>query len=320
MNVHYDLAQLPIFNNPVITIGTFDGVHTGHRAIIKQLKDEAQKISGETVIITFSPHPRTVIGSTKNPLHLLNTLSEKIELLAQQGIDHLVVVPFTQAFAQQSAEAYVHDFLIKNFHPHTIIIGYDHHFGQGRKGNYLLLEDLKERLGFQLKEIPAQLLKHSAISSTKIREAITNGDIATANQCLGYDYFFEGEVVKGNQLGRTISYPTANLQIQDPYKLLPKNGVYAIKSIINIASPTFALTDANFKLMNGMMNIGFRPTVDGIKLTVEVNIFDFNENIYGNNLRIYVKSFLRDEQKFNGLETLKQQLALDKKNAINLLM
>lgn len=344
MKVHYDLLQLPIFNNAVITIGTFDGVHTGHRAIIKQLKDEAIKIHGETVIITFNPHPRTVIGDTSKPLHLLNTLSEKIELLSQQGIDHLVVVPFTQTFAQQTAEAYVHDFLMKNFHPHTIIIGYDHHFGQGRKGNYLLLEALKESLGFELKEIPAQLLEHSAISSTRIRDAIKNGDMLTANQSLGYDYFFEGEVVKGNQLGRTIGYPTANLQIQDAYKLLPGNGVYAVKcnldgswqmtddsnqtkddkrqaTLIEIKENQENQNFANRHLpstirhLNGMMNIGFRPTIDGTKLTVEVNIFDFDEDIYGKMLRVYVKAHLRNERKFNGLDALKQQLAMDKTNA-----
>lgn len=329
MKVHYDLQQLPIFNKAVITIGTFDGVHTGHRAIMQQLKDEASKINGETVILTFHPHPRMVVAGQLQPLHLINTLSEKIELLQQQGIDHLVVVPFTQAFSEQTAEGYISEFLVKKFHPNTIIIGYDHRFGQGRKGNYQLLESLKDQYHFNLKEIPAQLLQHSAISSTKIRQAIAHGQILIANECLGYDYFFEGTVVKGNQLGRTIGYPTANLQINNTDKILPANGVYAVKCKVvgswqmtdgskkisdNSQPPTY-----NHQQFSGMMNIGTRPTVNGSKLTIEVNLFDFDTDIYSKTLRVYVQAHLRSEEKFNGLDALKTQLAIDKENAMEIL-
>ena len=219
MNVHRDLEQLPVFKNAVITIGTFDGVHTGHQQIIQQLKDEAVKINGETVIITFHPHPRKIIGASLKEIKLINTLEEKTELLAEKGIDHLVIIPFTQAFSELTAEQYVRDFLIAKFHPHTITIGYDHRFGKERKGDYHLLEDCSPVYGYVLKEIPVHLLNAVSVSSTRIRESITNADIETANKLLGYDFFFEGTVIEGNKLGRTIGYPTANLKIEDEEKI-----------------------------------------------------------------------------------------------------
>ncbi|WP_231401989.1 bifunctional riboflavin kinase/FAD synthetase [Panacibacter microcysteis] len=296
---------MPIFRNAVITIGTFDGVHTGHQQIIAQLKREADAINGETVIITFHPHPRKVVAHKE--VFILNTLEEKTELLRQRGIDHLVVVPFDESFAQQTATEYIEHFLWQKLHPHTVIIGYDHRFGKNRQGDYHLLEDYGKQLGFIVKEIPEHVLNDITVSSTKIREALLNSDVATANNYLGYDYFFEGLVVEGNKLGRTLGYPTANLQVGHAEKLVPGNGVYAVIAVAGQSS------------YKGMMNIGVRPTVDGKKRVIEVNIFDFNHDIYGSNLRVYIKYYLRGEVKFNGLDELKNQLALDRMSALKVL-
>ncbi|SRR5579871_48380 len=318
MNVHRNLDTLPLFSNAVITIGTFDGVHTGHQKIIQQLKEEAIKIGGETVIITFHPHPRKIVGAKE--IKLINTLDEKIELLQKQEIDHLVIVPFTEIFSQQTAENYIHDFLVKKFHPHTIIIGYDHRFGKDRSGDYHLLERSSKKENYILKEIPVYVLNEISVSSTQIREAIAVGDISGANELLGYDFFFEGTVVEGNKLGRTIGFPTANLIIKDEEKLLPGNGVYAVQSSIVKDELSLDSPLAAHHSRKAMMNIGFRPTVDGTKKTIEVNIFDFDENIYGKTLRVFVKKFLRSEIKFNGVDALKEQLAKDKEAAMNLKM
>lgn len=311
MKVHRELAgSLPEFRNAVVTIGTFDGVHKGHQQILKQLKEEAAAIDGETVIITFHPHPRKIVSSVPGDVKLLNTLTEKRILLEKAGIDHLVVVPFDHHFANQSAEEYITDFLYKYFKPHTIIIGYDHRFGKGRTGDYQLLESFGKQLGFKVKEITEQLLNEIAVSSTRIRKAIIENDIASANAALGYPYFFEGMVITGNQLGRTIGYPTANLHIGTEDKLIPGNGVYAVQvEIVNTPDTIFG----------GMMNIGLRPTVDGKKRVIEVNIFDFDGDIYGQTLRIHVLQQLRSEVKFDGLEGLKAQLAKDKSAAIEVL-
>lgn len=307
LQVHRDLQNLPRFTNAVVTIGTFDGVHLGHQQIIKQLKTEADAIGGETLIITFYPHPRKIVAGGKGEVKLLNTLKEKIELLNAQGVKHLVVVPFTEGFANQPAEDYVRNFLVQKFHPHTVIIGYDHRFGKGREGDYHLLEDLGEKYNYIVKEIPEHILNEAIVSSTRVREALAGSHISTANNLLGYDYFFEGLVVEGNKLGRTIGYPTANLQIEDEEKLIPGNGVYAVNAKITS------------KEYQGMMNIGLRPTVDGTKRMIEVNLFDFDEDIYGATLRVYVKHYLRGEQKFGGLDQLKDQLRMDKENALQIL-
>ncbi|WP_226805286.1 bifunctional riboflavin kinase/FAD synthetase [Agriterribacter humi] len=307
LQIHHNISKLPAFNNAVVTIGTFDGVHTGHKHILNQLKTEASPISGETVIITFHPHPRKIVSHT-HEVRLLSTLEEKIEILSKESIDHLVIVPFTEAFAEQTAESYIKNFLVKNINPHTIIIGYDHRFGKDRAGDYLMLEKYAEELGFSVKEIPEKVLNEIAVSSTRIRKAIREGDIESANALLGYDYFFEAKVVEGNQLGRTIGYPTANLHVENPEKLIPGNGVYAAE--IKIEE----------QLFKGMMNIGFRPTVDGSKMVIEVNIFDFNRDIYHTGVKVYVKYFLRPEQKFNGLDALKAQLERDKEVAIQKLV
>ena len=305
MLVYRNTDRLPLFRNAVLTIGTFDGVHTGHQQVITQMKKRAVETDGETVIITFDPHPRTIIKAASG-IRLINTMDEKIELLAALGIDCLVIIPFTTEFAQLSPEEYISQFLIRHFKPHTLIIGYDHHFGKGRTGNYELLKAKAETYQYQLLEIPAHLLDSISVSSTRIREAIGTGEIETANQLLGYTFFFSGEVVDGNKLGRTIGYPTANLSVTEKTKLIPGDGIYAVDAIVS---------DEPVKKYRGMMSIGFRPTIGGTTRIIEVNIFDFNREIYGRTLKVFVKKFLRPEEKFGGLDELKTQLALDKVNS-----
>lgn len=311
MQVHTDIENLPPFRNAVVTIGTFDGVHTGHRIILDQLVHEAKSVGGESVIITFHPHPRHIIASQKGQLKLINTIPEKIELLQHLHIDHLVIVPFTKLFADQSAKDYVQHFLVKYFHPSCIIIGYDHRFGKNREGNYTLMEELQEQFHYKLIEIPGKILNDITISSTQIRSAIEAGNITSANRLLGYHYFFEGEVIVGNKLGRTIGFPTANLHTEDAEKLIPGNGVYAVRVL--------RLQHTNFIWMQGMMNIGVRPTVDGSQQSTEVNIFSFDEEIYGEKLRIEVIQYLRPEQKFDGLAGLISQLNKDRIAAVKVL-
>ena len=300
MQVHRDIDHLPDFRKAVVTIGTFDGVHLGHRKIISQLKEEANAISGETVIVTFHPHPRKVVRIETNGLKLLTTIEERIELLSDLGIDHLVIVPFTKMFSSLSPDEYVEKFLTAKFHPHTVIIGYDHRFGNERKGDYKLLEAYSSRGYFLLKEIPQHVINDSSVSSTSIRQSLLDGDIEFANSLLGYPFFFEGIVVKGDQRGRTIGFPTANLKIENDEKIIPGNGVYAVDLTINN------------EFYRGMMNVGVRPTVDGQTKTIEVNIFDFSQDIYELRIRVRVTKFLRKEQKFPGLDALKEQLNLDK--------
>lgn len=309
MQVHTNLLDLPNFKNAVVTIGTFDGVHLGHQSILQKLKVVANEVNGETVIISFHPHPRKIISSVPGDIKLLNTLQEKIELLNKEGIDHFVVVPFTRDFANQTANEYIDDFLIKHFNPHTIIIGYDHKFGKGRQGDYQLLDYAAEKHGFQVQEINEKIIKELIISSTKIRNALSECNINLANELLGYSYFFEGLVVEGNKLGRTIGFPTANLHIANEEKLIPANGVYAVELKI----------DNHHEVLQGMMNIGIRPTVDGKKRMIEVNIFDFDEDIYGSTMRVFIKTYLRNEVKFDSIDSLKEQLKKDEVLAIKFL-
>lgn len=317
MKVYNSTDQIPSFQRAVLTIGTFDGVHLGHRQILDQLKEEAARIDGETVIITFHPHPRKVVAAGQPAFQLLNTIEERIELLGQCGIDHMVIVPFTPEFAQQTPAEYIEHFLIEKFHPHTIIIGYDHRFGQGRTGNYKLLEEYGDR--FRLLEIPGHVIDENTVSSTRIRQALLDSDLEQANGLLGYDYFFEGTVVDGNKLGRELGYPTANLHMENGEKLVPGNGIYVVEAAV-VKNPSHISLLPSVQAggapvaptLQGMMSIGIRPTITDNRRTIEVNLFDFNEDIYGRCLRVYVKQYLRPELKFDGLDALVAQLAQDK--------
>ncbi len=307
MKVYYSTEQLPVFKNAVITIGTFDGVHLGHRQIIESLKAAAAMVDGESVIITFHPHPRKVVSSVFTGVRLINTLTERIELLGNTGIDHLVVIPFTDFFANQSAEAYISDFLVQKFKPHTIIIGYDHRFGKDRSGDYRLLEEKAPIYNYKLKEIPEHLLDAVKVNSTNIRSAIIHSNIDEANKLLGYQFFFEGEVIHGDKVGRELGYPTANLKSADEDKIVLGDGIYAVYATVE---------GKNYK---GMMSIGFRPTVNGKARVTEVNIFDFDQQVYGKKIRVIVKRYLRSEVKFDGLEALKIQLHKDKEESLKYL-
>ena len=307
MNIYRDITELPLFKNAIITIGTFDGVHNGHRQILNQLIEEANEVDGTPVVITFYPHPKQIVGNDHSSVLVLNTLEEKSALLAEVGIEHLVVVPFTKEFAEQSAEDYIKNFLVRSFNPHTIIIGYDHRFGKNRAGNYELLEVKGQEFNYRVKEIPEHILHNITISSTKIRTQLLEGNISTANELLGYDYFFSGNVITGKQLGRTIGFPTANLAINIESKLIPGNGVYAVTVQIENDKTIF----------NGMMNIGVRPTFEKTERTIEVNIFDFDSSIYDKQLTVHIKTRLRDEMKFDGIDSLKNQLNRDREMAIS---
>ena len=306
MKVYTDIDSLPVFTRAVITTGSFDGVHTGHAQIIAQLIKEADNINGTPVLITFYPHPKQIVQIKDKPLFVINTPQEKYVLLQNMGIKNIVVVPFDKSFSELSAQDYINKFLVQKFNPAIVVVGYDHRFGNNREGDFDLLKKAGANNGFEVKEIPEHILKDITISSTKIRNAIQTGNIEMAASYLGYDYFFSGKVIQGNRLGRTIGYPTANVFVENENKLIPADGVYAVD---------IQLVERKLK---GMMNIGMRPTVDGKQRTIEVNIFNFDEDIYGEDLKITLKKHLRSEIKFAGLEELKAQLARDKKDAIGL--
>ncbi|MBK8711878.1 MAG: bifunctional riboflavin kinase/FAD synthetase [Niastella sp.] len=308
LHIYRSVTELPAFKNAIITIGTFDGVHLGHTFIIEKMITRAKKVGGTPVLITFYPHPKQVLPGTKNKLYTLTTQQEKFDLLHSKGINHIVEVAFTSEFANQSPEKYIRDFLVKNFHPHTIIIGYDHRYGKGRQGDFKLLEKMAPQFNFEVIEINEKIIEQVTISSTKIRDALLDGDLKTAEEYLGYPYSFTGTVITGNKLGRTIGYPTANIKIGDEDKLIPQNGVYAVDAILNG-------DDFTEKTLKGMMNIGLRPTVQGTQRTIEVNLFAFDKEIYGSSITIILKYRLREEIKFDGLDSLKIQLAKDKKAA-----
>lgn len=305
MQIHRNLDRIPIFNKAVVTIGTFDGVHLGHQKIIRQVKEEAKRHGGESVIVTFYPHPRQVLAPDDNSLELLNTLEEKILLLREQEIDHLIIVPFTKAFSELSATEYVRDFLVAKLHPHILIIGYDHHFGHNREGNIDLLRRMEATYQFRVEEIPAQLIHDLTISSTKIRENLLSGKIALANELLGYSYFISGEVAHGDKRGRTLGFPTANLSIADKHKLIPADGIYAAKAILSSSY------EESCKKFNAAVNIGHAPTFDGQERRVEVFLLDFDRNIYGEKLLVRFYDFIRPDQKFDNVQDLIAQMRRD---------
>lgn len=307
MGVFYHTENLPEFQNAVVTIGTFDGVHLGHQAILQTVMDQAEKIHGESIVITFHPHPRKLLFPHQE-LKILTPLEDKISLLKSLGIDHIVVVPFTTDFSNLSAEQYIHDFLLDKFHPHTIVIGYDHHFGSDRKGNIHLLKATQQECNFQLIEIPEQLIDEAGISSTKIRKSLQEGDVREAALMMGRGYSLKGIVVTGNQLGRTIGYPTANLRLIDTDQLMPSLGIYGVQ------------VRYKEELLGGMLSIGYNPTVTDQKtIKIEVNLFDFNKDIYGDPLELIFIGYMRGEQKFESLQALTIQLKKDEEMAKSIL-
>ncbi len=291
----------------MVTIGTFDGVHTGHKVIIDKLISESKKINGESVILTFFPHPRMVLYPDDNELRLLNTIEERIEMLSQTGIDHLIIHPFSLEFSRLNSTEFVRDFLANMLNVSVLVIGFDHHFGRNREGSFEQLNELAPLYDFDVVEIPAQEIQQINVSSTKIRNSLICGEINAANQFLGYNYFIKGKVVEGNKMGRQIGFPTANLKINEWYKLIPANGVYAVKTLIGTET------------LKGMLNIGSRPTINGTDVTIEVNIFNFDKDIYNKEITIEFYERIRDEHKFDKLSDLKNQLQTDKNNALQIL-
>ena len=273
-----------------VTIGTFDGVHYGHQQIIEKLVSEAKKANKKSVVLTFFPHPRMVLQKD-NSLELINTIDERATLLEKTGLDYLIIHPFSKEFSKMSALEFVRDILVNQLNISKLIIGYDHHFGKNREGNITQLSEYSHVYDFIVEEIPAQDIDSVSISSTKVRRALHAGSLKTANNYLGYNFMLNGTVVNGKKLGGTIGYPTANIDVKETYKLIPKTGVYVVKSTLDK------------KIVFGMMNIGSRPTVDGNHQTIEVHFFDFNQDLYNQNLTIELMYFLRDEHKFDSIDS-----------------
>ncbi len=289
-----------------ITIGTFDGVHIGHRKILEKVINHAKTSDLSSAVLTFFPHPRMVLQKDAD-IKLLNTLDEKISILEEMGLDILVVHPFTQDFSRLSATEFVRDILVNKLKSKKIIIGYDHRFGRNRNANINDLIAFGNTLDFSVEEIPAQEIDDVSVSSTKIRKALEEGDVETANAYLGYPYMLTGTVKKGKGLGRKLNFPTANVHISESYKLVPKNGVYIVKS--SMAG----------KMVHGMMNIGYNPTVNGKEKTIEINFFDFEGNLYDKEIQVLLLHRLRDERKFESLDALKAQLTKDKQKSLEII-
>ena len=296
--------------NAVVTIGTFDGVHLGHQAIFKEMRRLAKEIDGETVVVTFHPHPRQVLSIGTEKLRFICSQEEKLQKFEEFGIDNVVIIPFTKEFASTPSDAFIRDYILERLHPAIIVVGYDHHFGKNRMGDYDMLSHLSEQYGFRTVQVEAQYIDGVAVSSTKIRNFLWSGNVKAANELLGYPYSVTGTVVMGNQIGRTLGFPTANLDIANEFFMINNPGVYACQTIIN------------GKLYNAMANTGFRPTIGDRAegdFIIEVNIFDFDGDLYGKTLKVWFIDRIRDEEKFNGLDALKAQLQHDREEAKKIL-
>ncbi|MEY4461560.1 MAG: hypothetical protein RLY98_100 [Bacteroidota bacterium] len=306
MKIFHSINEFHSDKKTIVTIGTFDGVHLGHAAILKKLTQNTQNETFESTVLTFFPHPRMVLQG-KSDLKLLNTINEKIELLEKIGIDNLIIHPFDEKFAELNADAFVSKILVDHLRVQKIIIGYDHRFGKNRTANINDLISFGAQYGFEVEQISAQEIDEISISSTKIRTALEEGDIQLANEYLGYSYFLSGTVVKGKQLGRTIGFPTANISLEEDYKLVPQNGVYIVQAEIDS------------KTIYGMMNIGFNPTVQGKQKTIEVHLFDFETDIYNRKIQVGILQRIRSEKKFESIELLTKQLEEDRNFSRNYL-
>lgn len=307
MITHEGIAKIGKIKNAIVTSGTFDGVHIGHQRILKRVRNIADQAKGETVLITFWPHPRLVLYPEENNLRLLSTFSEKAKLLEQHGIDHLVKIPFTTEFSRLTSDEFIRKIVVEAISTRKLVIGYDHRFGRNREGSFEYLKNNAKNYGFEVEEISRQDVDDIGVSSTKIREALNEGNVHLAHNLLGRNYEINGTVMHGDRIGRTIGFPTANIHLPDPYKLIPGNGSYA--AIIYLKANRY----------RGMINIGMRPTVDGKQLRIETNIFDFDQEIYGEYLKVEFVKRIRDEQKFDSVEALKKQLLMDRDNALEIL-
>ncbi len=303
MKIIQTISNFNSLEKTVVTIGTFDGIHIGHQKILKDLIETAKKENKKSVLLTFFPHPKMVLQKEVT-IQLLNTIEEKSSLLEKMGLDYLIIHPFSKEFSRLTALDFVRDILVNQLNTSRLIIGYDHHFGKNREGNIHQLKEYSSLYDFNVEEIPAQDIDNVSVSSTKIRNALQEGSLKTANNYLGYNYMLNGTVVNGKSLGGKIGFPTANLEVNETYKLIPKTGVYIIKTVIDSV------------LFYGMMNIGFRPTVSGKDQTIEAHLFNFNKDLYGKNLRLELLYFLREEKKFDSIDDLIVQLKLDKENSI----
>lgn len=311
MKIFNNIAQVHNIPNAVVTIGTFDGVHIGHQAIFKKMKSLAQSVDGQTVVVTFSPHPRQVLNIDSSNLRFICTEEEKLKRFEQFGIDNVVVIKFTKEFACTPSDEFIKDFIIERIKPSFIVVGYDHHFGKNRMGDFDLLSQLGQQFNFKVERVESQDVDEVAVSSTKIRHALAIGDVATANRLLGYPYSVTAEVVRGNKIGRTIGFPTANLELPKEYRLINNAGVYT------------CLVDYNGMTYKAMANIGKRPTIgdrDDDNFIIEVNIFDFDQDIYGQHITVRFLDRIRDEVKFTGLDALKAQLSQDREKAKTMLI
>jgi len=309
MKIFRNIIEARNIPNAVVTIGTFDGVHLGHQAIFNKMKSLAQSVGGETVVVTFSPHPRQVLNIDSSNLRFLCTPEEKLEKFEEFGIDNVVIINFTKEFSRTPSEVFIKDYIIDHIHPSYIVVGYDHHFGKNRMGDFGLLNDLMKKYHFKVERVAAQDVEHIAISSTKIRNALAVGNVKSANRLLGYTYSVTAEVIVGNKIGRTMGFPTANLELAQEYMII-KSGVYA------------CLVDYDGKTYKAMANIGHRPTIGDRgenQPIIEVNLFGFDGDLYGKHIRVHFIDRIRDEEKFNGLEALKTQLEQDRFKAYKLL-
>lgn len=328
MKIYHHIKDFVKLPNAVVTIGTFDGVHAGHQKIIATLVEQAKKSGGEVVVLSFFPHPRMILHPEDQELKLINTIAEKAFLLEKSGVDHLIITPFTRDFSNLQPEEYIREILINHIGTKKIIIGYDHHFGKDRAGSLKDLQKFASIYGYEVFEIPEQDIHHIAVSSTKIREALLLGNVDSANEFMLHPFTLNGKVIRGDQIGRTLGYPTANLFIEENYKLIPSDGIYAVKVAINdspnknknqeINNPFKLLTPNKAKITwyHGMAYIGHRPTINGMSQNIEVNIFNFNEDIYFKSIEIAFLHFIRHDIKFENLNQLIVQLGKDKQASL----
>ena len=308
MEIYHSIQEFNTVPDAVVTIGTFDGVHYGHQKIISRLVEIAKETIGEVVVLTFFPHPRMVLFPDDHGLQLLNTLDEKIRLLEKFGVQHLIIHSFSREFSRTSSTEFVRDILINKIGTKKLVIGYDHHFGRNREGSFADFVELSTLYNFEVEKIPEQDVDDVAVSSTKIRNALLEGDVTTANHFLSYEYSLTGKVIEGKKIGRTLGFPTANIQIKENYKLIPANGIYAVRAIINNT------------IYKGMLSIGHRPTFDNGERSIEINIFDFDKDIYGELITIQFVNRIRDEVKFSNVELLIKEIQNDKMKALKLLL